>query len=195
MHAPARIAVDTNKPSAALGRFPPDRAMIIDGREVKGGGETIERSSPAHGVVTRVPRGTAEDARAAIAAARAAFDKRPWSNETASNRARVLMKTGDLIDRNHELLTLLDSLECGNPIAQGRRIRRYTASLARELSTAEIANATDYAISTSVWSRDVDTEIGVRRGVRAGTVWIDTSWTERRSCRFETIISRESAAN
>ena len=114
MHAPARIAVDTNRPSAALGRFPPDRAMIIDGREVKGRGKTIERSSPAHGVVTRVPRGTAEDAR---------------------------------------------------------------------------------AISTSVWSRDVDTEIGVRRGVRAGTVWIDTSSTERRSCRLATIISRESAAN
>ena len=64
MHAPARIAVDTNRPSAALGRFPPDRAMIIDGREVKGRGKTIERSSPAHGVVTRVPRGTAEDVRA-----------------------------------------------------------------------------------------------------------------------------------
>jgi len=120
MHAPARAGVDTNKLSAALGRFPPDRAMIIDGREVKDRGETIERSSPAHGVVTRVPRGTAEDARAGIAAARAAFDTGPWANETASNRARVLMKTGDLIDRDREVLTLLDSLKCGNPIAQAR---------------------------------------------------------------------------
>jgi hypothetical protein len=40
MDAPARIAVDTNKLNAALGRFPRDRAMIIDGREVKGRGET-----------------------------------------------------------------------------------------------------------------------------------------------------------
>lgn len=105
MNAPARIAVDTNKLNAALGRFPRDRAMIIDGREVKGRGETIERSSPAHGVVvTRVPRGSAEDARTAIAAARIAFDKGSWLRQTASNRARVLLKTADLIDRDRESL-------------------------------------------------------------------------------------------
>jgi betaine-aldehyde dehydrogenase len=148
MNAPARVALDTNKLNAALGRFPRDRAMIIDGCQVKGRGETIKRSSPAHGVVvTRVPRGSAEDARAAIAAARVAFDKGSWPRQTASNRARVLLKTADLIDRDRELLALLDALECGKPIAQARGeiegaadIWRYAASLARELSGESYAN-------------------------------------------------------
>ena len=38
----------------------------------------------------------------------------------------------------------------------------------------ELANSTSYGLSPSVWSRDVDTAIGVGRGVRAGTVWINT---------------------
>jgi betaine-aldehyde dehydrogenase len=38
----------------------------------------------------------------------------------------------------------------------------------------ELANATDYGLSASVWSRDVDTAITVGRGVRAGTVWVNT---------------------
>jgi acyl-CoA reductase-like NAD-dependent aldehyde dehydrogenase len=57
MNAPARIVVDTNKLNAALGRFRRDRAMIIDGREVKGRRETIERSSPAMDGTPELPFG------------------------------------------------------------------------------------------------------------------------------------------
>jgi betaine-aldehyde dehydrogenase len=38
----------------------------------------------------------------------------------------------------------------------------------------ELANATDYGLSASVWSRDVDTAIVVGRGIRAGTIWVNT---------------------
>jgi acyl-CoA reductase-like NAD-dependent aldehyde dehydrogenase len=142
------ITLDVTKLNEALARFPRDRAMQIGGRESRGSGETIERQSPAHGVVvTRVPRGRAEDARAAIAAARAAFDVGPWPNEIASNRARVLLKVADLIDRDREALAVMDTLESGKPIAQARGeiegaadIWRYAASLARELSGESYAN-------------------------------------------------------
>ena len=148
MTAQTPITFDTTKLNEALTRFPRDRTMWISGREVKGGGETIERLSPAHGVlVTRVPRGRADDARAAISAARTAFDKGPWPHETASNRARVLLKVADLIDRDREALALMDTLECGKPIAQAlgeiegsADIWRYAASLARELSGESYAN-------------------------------------------------------
>ena len=142
------ITLDTKKLNEALTRFPRDRAMWIGGREAKGGGETIERLSPAHGVVvTRVPRGRAEDACAAISAARAAFDKGSWPHETAATRARVLLKVADLIDRDREPLALMDTLESGKPIAQARGeiegaadIWRYAASLARELSGESYAS-------------------------------------------------------
>jgi betaine-aldehyde dehydrogenase len=148
MNVATRITVDSHKLNDALGRFLRDRAMLIGGREVKGGGETIDRLSPAHGVVvTRVPRGAPEDARNAIAAARGAFDDGPWPRETASNRARVLLKVADLVDRDRETLAILDTLESGKPIAQARGeieaagdIWRYAASLAHELSGESYAN-------------------------------------------------------
>jgi len=148
MSAMTAISMDVAKLNAALALFPRSRAMQIGGREAHAGGETIERRSPAHGVaVTQVPRGRGEDARAAVAAARNAFDHGPWPNETASNRARVLLKVADLIDRDRELLALLDTLESGKPIAQARSeiegaadIWRYAASLARELCGESYAN-------------------------------------------------------
>ncbi len=69
MNARLQITLDTGRLENALARFPRDRGMFIDGRAVKARGETIERHSPAHGaLVTRMPRGTAADAEAAIAA-------------------------------------------------------------------------------------------------------------------------------
>jgi acyl-CoA reductase-like NAD-dependent aldehyde dehydrogenase len=38
----------------------------------------------------------------------------------------------------------------------------------------ELANSTAYGLSASVWSRDLDTALGVGRGVRAGTIWVNT---------------------
>ncbi len=148
MNPRTAIALDAARLNDALAQFPRERAMFIDGREAAGDGERIERRSPAHGVlVTSVPRGSAADARSAIAAARRAFDTGPWPHETASNRARVLLRTADLIDRDRELLALMDCLESGKPIAQARSeiegaadIWRYAAALARELSGESYAN-------------------------------------------------------
>lgn len=51
-----------------------------------------ERQSPSHGVVvSRSARGTAADAEAAIAAARAAFDDGRWSQLSGKARATVLL--------------------------------------------------------------------------------------------------------
>ena len=147
MNARPQIALDANRLNAALARFPRERTMWIDGREAKGE-ETIERLSPAHGaLVTRAPRGTPADVERAIAAARRAFDRGPWPRETASTRSRVLFKVAELIDRDRELLALMDSLESGKPLAQARGeiegaadIWRYAAALARELSGESYAN-------------------------------------------------------
>jgi betaine-aldehyde dehydrogenase len=38
----------------------------------------------------------------------------------------------------------------------------------------EIANSTQFGLSASVWSKDIDTCLEVSRGIRAGTVWVNT---------------------
>jgi betaine-aldehyde dehydrogenase len=37
-----------------------------------------------------------------------------------------------------------------------------------------IANDTIYGLSAGVWTRDIDTAFSVSRGIRAGTIWINT---------------------
>ena len=39
---------------------------------------------------------------------------------------------------------------------------------------ARIANATPFGLSAGVWTRDLDTAIGMSRAIRAGTIWINT---------------------
>jgi betaine-aldehyde dehydrogenase len=48
----------------------------------------------------------------------------------------------------------------------------------------ELANSTSCGLSASVWSRDVDTAIGVGRGVRAGTIWVNTLMDATPELRF-----------
>ncbi len=106
------------------------------------GGATFDRVSPAHGVVvSRSALGSAVDAEAAIAAARAAFDSGVWSRTTGKARAAMLLRVADLIEGNVERIALLETLESGKPISQSRGevsgaadLWRYAASLARNVT-------------------------------------------------------------
>jgi betaine-aldehyde dehydrogenase len=128
-----------------------DAALTDDvfiGRHLIGGiwqdsadGRTFERLSPSHAtLVSRSALGNEADTRAAIAAARAAFDSGVWSRATGKARAAVLLKIADLIERNVDRMARIETLESGKPINQARGevegaadLWRYAASLARTL--------------------------------------------------------------
>ncbi|MEM9392605.1 MAG: aldehyde dehydrogenase family protein [Pseudomonadota bacterium] len=109
---------------------------------------TFTRESPAHGtLVTRAALGTKADAEAAIKAARAAFDDGRWSELSGKERAAVLSKTADLIERDIDRIARLETLESGKPISQAKGeiesaadLWRYAAALART-SVGETQNA------------------------------------------------------
>jgi betaine-aldehyde dehydrogenase len=98
-----------------------------------------ERVSPAHGVVvSHSARGTAEDAAAAVQAARRAFDDGRWSRLAARERAAVLLRVADLIGDQVDEMALIETLETGKPISQARGeiagaadLWRHAAALAR----------------------------------------------------------------
>ncbi len=118
-----------------------DNRHWIGGASADDVGKWTERISPSHGVVvSRSALGTAEDARGAIAAARAAFDDGRWSALSGKARATVLLKVADLIEANADRMALIETLESGKPITQARGevsgaadLWRYAASLARSL--------------------------------------------------------------
>jgi betaine-aldehyde dehydrogenase len=127
---------------AALPAEPARVRHLIDGAwRDSADGATFERRSPAHGVaVTRAAKAGAPETDAAIAAARAAFDDGRWSEVPGRERAALLLKVADLIDRDRGRIARVETLESGKPIAQARAeiegaadLWRYAAGLARSV--------------------------------------------------------------
>lgn len=104
-------------------------------------GATSERRSPAHGVpVSVAAKGGRAEAEAAITAARAAFDAGGWSRSSGKDRATLLLKVADLIDRDRAAIARQEVLESGKPITQALAeiegaadLWRYAAALARTM--------------------------------------------------------------
>ncbi|MBE9637424.1 aldehyde dehydrogenase family protein [Salipiger mangrovisoli] len=129
-----------SEPALNVPASPYQARHFIDGALVDSAdGRKSDRRSPSHGVVvSQAALGGVAETEAAIAAARRAFDDGRWSRLSGKDRARVLNKVADLIERNEERLALLETLESGKPISQARGecggaadLWRYAASLAR----------------------------------------------------------------
>lgn len=95
---------------------------FIDGAWVEA--ERGERSvvlNPAYASkLAEVPKSDAEDARAAIDAAREAFDRGPWPKMTPGERAAVLLKLADLTEAEMDRLAVLETKNQGKTIKQAR---------------------------------------------------------------------------
>jgi gamma-glutamyl-gamma-aminobutyraldehyde dehydrogenase len=91
---------------------------FIDGKLVGAqSGHTFERTSPIDGrVVARIARGAAADVDAAVASARAAFERGDWRRTDPKERKRVLLRFAELIRADLERLALLETLDVGKPI-------------------------------------------------------------------------------
>ncbi|WP_319584794.1 betaine-aldehyde dehydrogenase [uncultured Pseudodesulfovibrio sp.] len=113
--------------------------LYIDGKWMQSAsGTTREIINPFDGeVIATVPEGCREDARAAIHAARIAFDEGGWPQTPAAERGRLLFHLADLIERDREELARLESLDTGKTVEESRwdmddivGIFRYFAGLA-----------------------------------------------------------------
>ncbi|PCE33430.1 5-carboxymethyl-2-hydroxymuconate semialdehyde dehydrogenase [Burkholderia ubonensis] len=88
----------------------------IDGREVESR-ETFTTLNPATGdVITDVASGGEAEVDAAVRAAKAAFPK--WANTPAKERAKLMRKLGELIEKNVPMLAALETQDTGLPIEQ-----------------------------------------------------------------------------
>ncbi|MDE1835341.1 MAG: aldehyde dehydrogenase family protein [Euryarchaeota archaeon] len=82
-------------------------------------GATATLIDPSTGeVIGTVPKCTRADAKAAVDAAREAFDKGPWPRMKPKERAAVLQKVAELLVANQEALSLLETRNAGKPIRQ-----------------------------------------------------------------------------
>jgi len=98
------------------------RPMLINGKWVNAAsGKTFPTYNPATGeILAHVAEGDKEDVDRAVAAARAAFDKGPWRKMAPSERARLMWKLADLLEKRAEEFAQLESLDQGKPITLAR---------------------------------------------------------------------------
>jgi acyl-CoA reductase-like NAD-dependent aldehyde dehydrogenase len=83
--------------------------------------ETRGIVNPATGaVIDTVVEGGADAVDAAVATARAAFDRGTWPAMARSERARLLLRIADAIDADSERLYRLEALNNGRPITETR---------------------------------------------------------------------------
>ncbi len=89
--------------------------MFVAGQWVESlSGERFEARSPATGqIIGTIPQGTREDARAAIAAARASRDR--WAATPARERIRISRRVSEVALRHRDELAHLLTLEQGKP--------------------------------------------------------------------------------
>ncbi|WP_455360327.1 aldehyde dehydrogenase family protein [Streptomyces sp. SYSU K21746] len=84
-------------------------------------GATREILDPADGrPFAVVAEGSAEDVDTAVSAAREAFDAGEWPRTPVAERAALLRRVADLLQRDREELGLLESRDAGKTLEEGR---------------------------------------------------------------------------
>ncbi len=80
-------------------------------------GNFFENNSPIDGkIFTKVPRSTQEDIDLAIDAAHGA--KRDWAKISPTERSNILLKIADRIERNSEMLAMVETKDNGKPLCE-----------------------------------------------------------------------------
>ena len=98
----------------------PDLYIASQWRHASDGG-TREIVNPADGSIAAVvDEATDADARDAVAAARAAFDDGAWPATPAADRAALLMRIADLLQRDKEGLASLETRDTGKTLVESR---------------------------------------------------------------------------
>ncbi|MEN9903608.1 MAG: hypothetical protein RLZZ555_173 [Pseudomonadota bacterium] len=105
------------------------RALIAGQRVAARDGQTFDCISPVDGrVIAQVARCGADDVDAAVAAARAAFDRKSWSGQPPAQRKRVLVRLAELLMTHRDELALTECLDMGKPLRFARSVDVAAAS-------------------------------------------------------------------
>lgn len=98
--------------------------LLIDNRWVNSqSGRTFPTINPATGQeICQVAEADAADVDIAVKAARKAFDHGPWRKTNGVERARLINRLADLIEKHADELARLESLDNGKPLAMARDV-------------------------------------------------------------------------
>ncbi|MBS1957663.1 MAG: aldehyde dehydrogenase family protein [Cyanobacteria bacterium SZAS-4] len=101
-----------------------DKQLLIDGKWVNAeSGKTFETRNPATDqVIGKVAEGSKADVDKAVKAARKAVEEGPWRKMSTAQRAKLMYKLADLVEKNADQLAQLETLDNGKPINESKHI-------------------------------------------------------------------------
>ncbi|WP_042403968.1 aldehyde dehydrogenase family protein [Streptacidiphilus carbonis] len=128
-------------------------------------GRSREIRCPADGsLVARVDECGAEDAAAAVAAAREAFDRGPWPRTPAGERSALLLRVAELLVRDRDAFARAESLDTGKRLVESEYDMDDIANCFRYFGNLVGAGGQDRVVETgipAVDSRVVHEPVGV----------------------------------
>ncbi|KAL3529561.1 hypothetical protein ACH5RR_008883 [Cinchona calisaya] len=94
--------------------------LLINGQFVdSASGKTFPTLDPrTEEVIAYIAEGDAEDVNRAVSVARKAFDEGPWPRMSAYERARILLRFADLVEKHSDELAALETWDNGKPYEQ-----------------------------------------------------------------------------
>ncbi|HEY4017730.1 MAG TPA: aldehyde dehydrogenase family protein [Pseudonocardiaceae bacterium] len=126
-------------------------------REAAGGRRADVINPFDQSLIGTVSDGETTDARAAIDAARTAFDEGPWPRTPPAERAELLLRVADLLERDKAEIAHTETLDTGKPLVESEidvddvaSVFRYYAELGANLASrpvdagADVSSRIDY---------------------------------------------------
>ena len=99
----------------------PNKMLVGDELCDARSGQRIDVIDPYHEtVIGTIPAGGREDATAAVAAARKAFEDGPWPRMSGRERARYLLRVAEMIRERQEEFAIIECLDNGKPVRESQ---------------------------------------------------------------------------
>jgi aldehyde dehydrogenase (NAD+) len=139
--------------------------LYIDGRRTDGESDAglVVRNPATEETIAEVPESSLADVRHAIAAARRAFDEGPWPRMKPAERAAVLLRMAEEIERRIPELVAVNMAEAGS-------VRSLAESLQTRVPVAHLRDMAERVIPAFAWERPMDPTVAPGIGISQGVL-------------------------
>lgn len=139
--------------------------LYIDGRRTDGTSDAgiVVRNPATEETIAEVPDSSRTDVRRAVEAARRAFDEGPWPRMRPAERAAVLLRMAEELERRLPELVAVNMAEAGS-------VRALAESLQTRVPVAHLRDMAERVIPAFGWERPMDPTIAPGIGISQGVL-------------------------
>ncbi|MER6956295.1 aldehyde dehydrogenase family protein [Streptomyces sp. NPDC000618] len=139
--------------------------LYIDGRRTDGRSETgiLVRNPATEEIVAEVPGSSSADVRLAVEAARRAFDEGPWPRTRPAERAAILLRMAEEMERRLPELAAVNMAEAGS-------VRSLAESLQTRVPVAHLRDMAERVMPAFAWERPMDPTVAPGIGISQGVL-------------------------